>query len=31
MKPNRGKKIQREGGLALGTYVGGIADAPIVA
>ena len=30
MQPNRVKKILREGGLALGTYVGGIADAQIV-
>jgi len=30
MQPNRVKKILREGGLALGTYVGGIADPQIV-
>ena len=30
MQPNRVKRILREGGLALGTYVGGIADAQIV-
>src|SRR6058998_2412444 len=30
MQPNRVKTILREGGLALGTYVGGIADAQIV-
>src|SRR5437588_12029871 len=30
MKTNRVKKILHEGGLALGTYVGGIADAQIV-
>src|SRR3989442_12642404 len=30
MKPNRVKKILREGGLALGTYTGGIADPQIV-
>src|SRR5258706_3610962 len=30
MQPNRVKRIMREGGLALGTYVGGIADAQIV-
>lgn len=30
MRPNRVKKILREGGLALGTYVGGIAEAQIV-
>jgi len=30
MQPNRVKKILRDGGLALGTYVGGIADAQIV-
>ena len=30
MQPNRVKKIIREGGLALGTYVGGIADPQIV-
>ena len=30
MQPNRVKKILREGGLALGTYVGGIAEPQIV-
>jgi 2-keto-3-deoxy-L-rhamnonate aldolase RhmA len=30
MQPNRVKKILREGGLALGTYTGGIADPQIV-
>lgn len=30
MQPNRVKKILRDGGLALGTYVGGIADPQIV-
>jgi len=30
MRPNRVKKILREGGLALGTYTGGIADPQIV-
>src|SRR5437762_7801953 len=30
MQPNRVKKILREGGLALGTYVGGIADPQII-
>jgi 4-hydroxy-2-oxoheptanedioate aldolase len=30
MQPNRVKRILREGGLALGTYVGGIADPQIV-
>src|SRR5881396_613678 len=30
MRPNRVKKILREGGLALGTHVGGIADPQIV-
>src|SRR6185503_16967583 len=30
MQPNRVKKILRAGGLALGTYVGGIADPQIV-
>jgi len=30
MQSNRVKKIIREGGLALGTYVGGIADPQIV-
>ena len=30
MRPNRVKKILGEGGLALGTYVGGIADPQIV-
>jgi 4-hydroxy-2-oxoheptanedioate aldolase len=30
MQPNRVKQILREGGLALGTYVGGIADPQIV-
>lgn len=30
MQTNRVKKIIREGGLALGTYVGGIADPQIV-
>jgi 4-hydroxy-2-oxoheptanedioate aldolase len=30
MQPNRVRKILREGGLALGTYVGGIADPQIV-
>ena len=30
MQPNRVKKILRDGGLALGAYVGGIADAQIV-
>jgi 2-keto-3-deoxy-L-rhamnonate aldolase RhmA len=30
MQPNRVKKILREGGLALGTHVGGIADPQIV-
>src|SRR5258706_9672142 len=30
MRPNRVKKILREGGLAFGTYVGGIADPQIV-
>lgn len=30
MQSNRVRKILREGGLALGTYVGGIADAQIV-
>src|SRR5215510_13604522 len=30
MIPNRVKKILREGGMALGTYVGGIADPQIV-
>ena len=30
MRPNRVKKILRDGGLALGTYTGGIADPQIV-
>jgi 4-hydroxy-2-oxoheptanedioate aldolase len=30
MQPNRVKKILREGGLALGTYVGGLADPQVV-
>src|SRR3989442_9143346 len=30
MQPNRVKKILKEGGLALGTYTGGIADPQIV-
>jgi 2-keto-3-deoxy-L-rhamnonate aldolase RhmA len=30
MKENRVKRILREGGLALGTHVGGIADPQIV-
>src|SRR4029079_10036307 len=30
VKENRAKKIVREGGMALGTYVGGIADPQIV-
>jgi len=30
MQPNRVKKILREGGLALGTYTGGIADPQVV-
>src|SRR5207245_11586082 len=30
MQPNRVKKILRSGGLALGTYTGGIADPQIV-
>ena len=30
MKENRAKRIVREGGMALGTYVGGIADPQIV-
>ena len=30
MQPNRVKRILRDGGLALGTYVGGIADPQIV-
>ncbi len=30
MPPNRVKRILGEGGLALGTYVGGIADPQIV-
>jgi hypothetical protein len=30
MKENRVKRILREGGLALGTHVGGIADPLIV-
>jgi 4-hydroxy-2-oxoheptanedioate aldolase len=30
MQPSRVKKILREGGLALGTYTGGIADPQIV-
>jgi 4-hydroxy-2-oxoheptanedioate aldolase len=30
MQPNRVRRILREGGLALGTYVGGIADPQIV-
>ncbi len=30
MQPNRVKKILRDGGLALGTYVGGIADPQVV-
>src|SRR6186713_3262820 len=30
MQENRAKRIVREGGMALGTYVGGIADPQIV-
>jgi len=30
VKENRAKRIVREGGMALGTYVGGIADPQIV-